>query len=75
MTEQEHLHSSDTVAVGLVAISLGVVESLHLLLAGPPVSGLLFPSQWADHGDEERLLKQGHHSADHGLETCQGAKV
>lgn len=31
--------------------------------------------QWADHGNEERLLQQGDHSADHGLEACQGAKV
>lgn len=31
--------------------------------------------QWSDHGDEERLLQQSDHSADHGLKACQGAKV
>lgn len=28
-----------------------------------------------DHGDEERLLQQSDHGADHGLEARQGAKV
>lgn len=31
--------------------------------------------QWSNHGDEEWLLQQGDHSADHGLEACQRAKV
>lgn len=31
--------------------------------------------QWSHHGDEEGLLQQSDHSADHGLEACQGAKV
>lgn len=32
-------------------------------------------AHWSHHGDEERLLQQSDHSADHGLEACQGAKV
>lgn len=31
--------------------------------------------QRSDHGDEEWLLQQSDHSANHGLEACQGAKV
>lgn len=31
--------------------------------------------QGSNHGDEERLLQQSDHSADHGLEACQSAKV
>lgn len=31
--------------------------------------------QRSDHGDEERLLQQSDHGADHGLEACQGAEV
>lgn len=31
--------------------------------------------QWSNHGDEEWLLQQGDHSANHGLEACQRAKV
>lgn len=31
--------------------------------------------QWSDHEDEERLLQQSDHRADHGLETSQGAEV
>ncbi len=41
--------------------------------ARPHPVGVSF--QWSDHGDEERLLQQSDHSADHGLEACQGAKV
>lgn len=32
-------------------------------------------SKWSDHGNEEWLLQQSDHSADHGLEACQCAKV
>lgn len=31
--------------------------------------------QRSDHGNEEWLLQQSDHSADHGLEACQCAKV
>ena len=33
------------------------------------------PGERADHGDEEGLLQQGDHSADHGLQAGQGAEV
>lgn len=49
------------------------VRACAEIMAAPHIVGVSF--QWADHGDEERLLKQGHHSADHGLQTSQGAKV
>ena len=39
------LHSGEAVAVRLVAVGLGVVERLHLLSAGPLVSGRLFHQQ------------------------------
>lgn len=39
------LDSSDSVAVGLVAIGLCVVECLHLLTGSPLVSGFFFPQQ------------------------------
>lgn len=31
--------------------------------------------QRPQHRNEQRLLQQSKHSADHGLEACQGAKV
>lgn len=81
-SKQHHLYACKHIKLHTLGASLHSAPSLFLCVSvcrHAEISESLHPVgvslQRSDHGDEERLLQQSDHGADHGLEACQRAKV